>query len=718
MKQKFKWLAAAAFLAGSIQLSAQQYVVPEGPDGLKHCGTAHQLQMIFAQHPEIQAEYEAHDAVAAQQDAVDFRNGYQNANRTGNGSEEVQDGGPPQYIIPIVFHIIHDYGYENISDAQVLDAVRILNLDFRKNNADTTAIVPAFQGIANDAKIEFRLANIDPQGNCTNGIDRVASIETYIGDDGSKLNAWPRNKYLNVWVVKNIESGAAGYAYLPGTAPSAATDGIIILSTYVGSIGTGSVSTSRALTHEIGHFLNLKHVWGNTNNPGVSCGDDSVSDTPVTKGWTSCNLTTNDVCTNNVEENVQNFMEYSYCTRMYTTGQRTRMHNALNASAGQRNSLPTASNLNATGVNNNPPNLCAPKADFTSAEKIFCCVGSSVTFTDASYNAHPTTWSWSFPGGTPSSSNDSIPVVQYNTAGTYAVTLTVSNSAGSNTLTRTAHVMVSSTTAMYNYTQYVDGFENTANFASDYTVLNPAPAGNGWAIVTNAAATGTNSIKLSNTTSMLSTTDEFISPSIDFSAIPGTPTFTFKVAQRQRATTDADRLRVYTSTNCGQTWVQRYSKSGATLATGTATSSNTWTPSSAEWRTETVNISSVANSPNVRIKFTFESGGGNSIYVDDINISGVTGIDAPEAGIQHFSVYPNPLQDNSFVSFSLDNAQDVSLQLFDMSGRLVMDMYNGSLGAGQHQFPVQTAEKLNAGMYFVRLTTAEGRIVTQKLIAQ
>jgi hypothetical protein len=120
----------------------------------------------------------------------------------------------------------------------------------------------------------------------------------------------------------------------------------------------------------------------------------------------------------------------------------------------------------------------------------------------------------------------------------------------------------------------------------------------------------------------------------------------------------------------------------------------------------------------VRFKFTFESGGGNSIYLDDINILGVNGIDAPDAGIQQFSVFPNPLQDNSVVSFSLDNAQDVTLQLFDMSGRLVVDMYNGSLNAGQHQFPVQTAEKLSSGMYFVRLTTAEGRMVTQKLIAQ
>lgn len=713
MKQNFKLLAAAVFFAGMMQVSAQS--IPVGPDGYLHCGTDLQMQKVFAEHPEIKADFEARDAAATAQDAIDFRNGYQNVNR--NGNPAVQNGGPPAYIIPIVFHIIHDYGPENISDAQVIDEVRILNLDYRKNNPDTTNIVSQFTGIATDAQIEFRLANIDPNGNCTNGIDRIASVETYIGDDGSKLNDWPRNKYLNVWVVKNISSGAAGYAYLPGTAPSAATDGILILSTYVGSIGTGSSGTSRALTHEIGHFLNLKHVWGNTNNPGVSCGDDGVSDTPITKGWTTCNLTNNDVCTTNVVENVQNYMEYSYCSRMFTAGQKTRMQNALNSASGQRNQLSTSSNWTATGINNNPPNVCAPKADFMPVDKIFCCVGSSVTFTDASWSGHPTTWAWSFPGGTPSSSPDSVPVIQYNTPGTYAVTLTVSNGSGSNTLTRTGHVMVSSSTATYNGWQYIEGMENAAQFSGDYTILNPPPAGNAWTRVTTAAATGSASVKLTNTSTMLGTTDEFVSPSIDMTAITS-PVFTFKLAQRQRTTSDADRLRVYTSTNCGQTWIQRYSKAGATLATGTATTSNTWTPSASEWRTETVNVSSVQNSNNVRFKFTFESGGGNSIYIDDINIVGVNGIDAPDAGIQHFEVFPNPVQENTIVSFSLEEQQHVSLQLFDMTGREVINMFDGDLTAGEHEFPVQVAEQLNSGLYFVRLTTAEGRMVTQKLVVE
>jgi PKD repeat protein len=712
MKQNFKLLAAAALFAVAMQVSAQS--IPAGPDGYLHCGTDVQLRKVFAEHPELKADFDASQAQAEAQDAVDFRNGYHSADRNGNPTP--QNGGPPSYIIPIVFHIIHDYGPENISDAQVLDEVRILNLDYRKNNSDTTAIISQFTGIAADAQIEFRLANIDPNGNCTNGIDRVANVETYIGDDGSKLNYWPRNKYLNVWVVKNISSGAAGYAYLPGTAPTASVDGVLILSTYIGSIGTGNTATSRALTHEIGHFLNLQHTWGNTNNPGVSCGNDGVNDTPVTKGFTSCpsSQSAATICTTGVVENYQNYMDYSYCSRMFTAGQKTRMQAALNNASGQRNSLPTASNLTATGVDNSPPNVCAPKADFLPNDKVFCCAGASLTFTDASWNGHPTTWAWSFPGGTPNTSPDSIPVIQYNTPGTYAVTLTVSNGSGSNTMTRSGHVIVSSSTPTYNGFQYVEGMENAAQFSNDYIIINPQ--GNGWTRVTTAAATGSASVKLTNTASMLGTSDEFVSPSVDMSAITS-PVFTFKVAQRQRTSADLDRLRVYTSTNCGQTWIQRYSKAGTTLATGAATNSNTWAPTSTEWRTETLNISSVQNSPDVRFKFTFESGGGNSIYIDDINIVGPAGIDAPDAGIQHFEVFPNPVDENTMVSFALDQQQHVSLQLFDMAGREVKELYNGDLASGEHQFPVQAAE-LNSGLYFVRLTTAEGRIVTQKLVVE
>ncbi|HEU4719697.1 MAG TPA: M43 family zinc metalloprotease, partial [Bacteroidia bacterium] len=520
--------------------------------------------------------------------------------------------------------------------------------------------------------------------------------------------------------VKTIgTAGVAGYAYLPGTAPSSTTDGILILSSYIGSIGSSTASHSRSLTHEIGHFLNLKHVWGNTNTPSTdcgatgTCGDDGVNDTPHTKGWGfCCNLANDDICVPGTHENVQNYMEYSYCSCMFTAGQVTRMRSALTSATAQRSSLWTASNLVATGVSNNPPTVCKPNADFVPNNITMVCAGSSVTFTDASWNGHPTSWNWSFPGGTPATSTDSIPVIQYNTPGTYNVTLTASNSSGSSTTTKNGIVIVSANTAQYNSWQYYEGFESATTFTSDWIVNNPE--GNGWARSTAAAYTGTGSARLANTSSMGGQVDELISPSIDFSAI-GSTTMTFRIAYAQRTSTSADKLRVLVSTNCGASWTQRYVKIGATLSTATATTSN-FMPNSSQWRQETLNLSNLATQTNVRIKFEFTSDGGNNIYLDDINLTGPSAVSTPDAAIQNFDVFPNPVNDNTLISFSLQDKEKVDLSIYDMTGREVMTVYSGDLDAGDHQFPLNTSGTLSPGVYLVRMVTVSGRSVTQRMI--
>lgn len=706
MKRNLTLLASFALLFCSVNANAQ---VTEG--GYHPCGTDQMVAAALAADPVLKAQFEEEQRQAAEADRIAYQQGYPFRKTMLSGSRSAQQS-PPQYIIPVVFHIVHDYGTENISDAQVLDAVRILNEDYRKLNADTAGIVSTFQGIAADASIEFRLAQLDPNGNCTNGIDRVNSSETYVGDDGSKLNYWNRARYLNIWVVKAISNGAAGYAYLPGSAPTASVDGIIILSTYVGSIGTGNYTTARALTHEVGHFLNLLHVWGTGNSPGVTCGNDNVSDTPTTKGWTSCNLTTNDVCVNNVEENVQNYMDYSYCYRMFTNGQRTRMHNALNSASGQRNSLVTTTTANATGINN--PQPCAPIADFTPVNDLYVCEGGSLTFTDVSYNGQPTSYNWSFPGGTPSTSSDSVPTIQYNTAGTYSVSLTVANAQGSDNFSRTNYVHVLPAAAQYTANFYQEGMENTTIFTNDWDIENPQ--GNGWTNATTAAATGTRSCRLDNTTAMAGQTDAFISPSINFAAM-NNPVFTFKVAFAQRAGSENDRLRVYMSTDCGATWLLRYTKAGTNLSTRSATT-NAFVPTANEWRTETVTLSSVQLSgTNVRIKFEFESDGGNDIFIDDINIQGATGVVEAEDGISSFNVFPNPANDNSTVEFSLAESQNMIVDVVDLNGKTVQSVHSGNLSAGMHRLPINVAE-LSAGMYFVRLQNAEGNYLMRKLLVE
>ncbi|MCB0789477.1 MAG: hypothetical protein KDB75_09250, partial [Flavobacteriales bacterium] len=247
--------------------------------------------------------------------------------------------GGGQYVIPVVFHIIHNNGPENISNEQVIDAVRVLNDDFNKLNADWDNVNAAFLGLVADVGVQFRLATKDPFGNCTNGITRTVSTLTYQGDQDMKdLVQWPRNKYLNVWVAASAD-GAAGYTFRPNAVSqswAASWDGIVLLHNYTGSIGTSAPSRSRTLTHEVGHWINLAHTWGNSNEPGLTSncnGDDNVSDTPNTIGWTSCSLNGS---TCGSLDNVENYMEYSYCSKMFTEGQKQRMLAALNSGTAQR----------------------------------------------------------------------------------------------------------------------------------------------------------------------------------------------------------------------------------------------------------------------------------------------------------------------------------------------------------------------------------------------
>ncbi|HLG02792.1 MAG TPA: T9SS type A sorting domain-containing protein, partial [Bacteroidia bacterium] len=151
------------------------------------------------------------------------------------------------------------------------------------------------------------------------------------------------------------------------------------------------------------------------------------------------------------------------------------------------------------------------------------------------------------------------------------------------------------------------------------------------------------------------------------------------------------------------------------VASGPVTSS--FVPTAADWRLETVNLSSLVNQPNVRIKFEFVSDGGNNIYIDDINIAGPVGIETVQTGVNQFAVYPNPAQDNAAIGFQLNATQQVDILLLDMTGRQVMKIYSGSLAAGDHQLPV-TLAGLSAGIYFVRLSAGEENSLTRKLVVE
>jgi PKD repeat protein len=625
--------------------------------------------------------------------------------------------GGTAYIIPVVFHIIHNNGPENISDEQIFDAMRVLNEDFNRLNPDWQNVNDAFLGIVADVGVEFRLARKDPQGNCTKGITRTVSPLTNDGSQTMKdLIQWPRNRYLNVWVAASAD-GAAGYTYRPGAVANwPEADGIVLLHNYTGSIGTSSPSRSRTLTHEVGHWINLAHTWGNTNEPGLASNcsdDDGVSDTPNTIGWTTCNV--NGATCGSPVDNVENYMEYSYCSKMFTEGQRTRMLAALNSGTAQRNQLWTTSNLNTTGVSTTPT-LCA--AEFSGTAQVVCA-GTTVTYTDQSYHG-VTSRTWNFPGGNPSTSSDPNPVVTYTTAGTFPVSLTVSD--GSNTLSSTANSFITVLADPGMPVPFTEGFEPINSFPSDmWSVSNPNND-NTFVPTTVAAYTGSKSVRLLNQSSMSGRKDELISSTFDMSDASDVQ-ISFRYAYARRSNSNDDLLRIYVSANCGATWSLRKTLRASNTSTNVlVTAPNTtssFVPSGPDqWGSTVVdNVSTSFHTSRFRFKFEFESNGGNNVYIDDININGMpVGLEETLGATGGALVLvPNPAEDMAQAIFN-STGERIQMDLLDVTGRLVRAIYQGQAAAGQQRMDVAVGD-LQGGVYFVRMMQG-GRSEVARLVVR
>lgn len=701
-------LAISAFAA--LNVNAQDY---------KYCGTDQAMNEWFEKNPSARLVYQTLQQQAKTQDSIAFLNGYKNP--------EQKMTAAPIYTIPVVFHVLHMGGSENISDAQILDAVNILNRDYQKLNSDTSLVVTQFKNLIGDARVEFRLATKDPSGNCTNGITRHIDPNTnWTSTLSHYIYSWPRNMYMNIYVVKTIASGAAGYTYLPGTSPSLASDAIVILHDYVGSIGTGNAGTSRALTHEVGHWLNLPHVWGGTNNPGVACGDEGVSDTPITKGFSSCPSSTTAamICNPGIVENYQNYMDYSYCSRMFTTGQATRMNNALLSATAQRNNLSSSGNLTATGVN---PTFgpCAPIADFYTYSGVTynlytICAGQSLSFVDASYNAAVTSRTWSSTGGaTISNVNGSPTTITFPNPGVQTVTLVSSNAQGSSTKTKTVNVLPN---AAFITNSYQESFEGTG-LPTNWTIINQT-GGTTWQQYTGAAASGTKSYYMNNSINPNGAIDIIETPSYDFAANSGA-IFTFKYAYARYSTTNADVFKVQASSNCGGTWQDIYTPSNSTLASGSGgTTTTPFFPTPAQFKTYTLTSHPAFNTyktqSNVRIRFYFQEdpggGFGNNIFLDDINFNSPLGVNELTKSIG-FNVFPNPTSGSASIVFNLSDNADVKYYVTDITGRIVESEKSMNANPGEHILTVNENNSLKSGVYLVHFEL-NGQKMSRKLIVE
>lgn len=665
------------------------------------CFTDEYQKELLESSPEIKAQYDYYREHGVPGDMV--------IRQTAKGKKAVR-------IIPVVFHVIHTYGAENISKEQILDQLVTLNEDFRRMNADTSSTREIFKDIAADMEIEFQLAHTAPDGGCTDGITRTYSTLTDGGDDLVKtLIRWDYRKYLNIWVVERIArnwnppSFVAGYAVFP-FATDETRDGIVIRHDFVGSIGTSDQGRAgRTLTHEIGHWLGLYHPFQGGCTSTFTW-TDQVDDTPpVAQPSYRCPIG-NNTCHNDDPDQldmVENYMDYAdgSCQNLFTIGQKDRVDGFLSNDA-YRGLNVSAKTISQTGVNLDT--LCPPIADFytENLETVVCQSSGTLTFVDYSYNADVTSRTWYFPGGTPEISTEESPQVSWNEAGVYSVKLVSRNASGADSVVRDGFITVLPLVSLLK-APYAQTFESV-NFDIGWTV--ESDGSGGWRRTTVRASDGIASMECRiDANTVMNTSYSLTLPPIDMTQHGSPVKLNFNHAYSRRLSNNTEVLFIRVSDDCGETWknVKGYSASNG-LAT-IAGNNEDWVPTSPiHWGFLSVDLSAYASSTNLMITIDVLARGGNSVFIDNIHVAQF-GLGLPQPTAQNlFNIVPNPAQDNILITVS-QAMQNSTMEIRDLSGRLLLQ--SQILG---DELVVNTSDFAD-GMYVVSVMQ-EGIRRTQKLI--
>jgi Pregnancy-associated plasma protein-A/Secretion system C-terminal sorting domain/Fibronectin type III domain len=659
--------------------------------------------------------------------------------------------------IPVVVHIVYGAAAENISDALVQSQINTLNADFRRLNADKTNTPSVFSALATDVEVNFCLAQRDVNGITTNGIMRY-SAKTPTGGwgtlDAVKKTAsggvapWDATKYLNIWVCK-IGGGVLGYAQFPGGGPIT-TDGVVIDYNYFGTSSSANApyNLGRTATHEVGHWLNLRHIWGDAN-----CGSDLVSDTPTqqTSNY-GCPTFPHTTCGNGANGDMfMNYMDYTddACMNMFSAGQKVRMQ-ALFSTGGTRASLLTS-------------NGCTPGTAFVCTAPNTLSAGS-ITSTSA-------TVSWSVASG---ASNYSL---DYRVSGaTTWTTLTVTGVSQILTgLTATTayeyRVKTNCATSASAYTTastFTTTSPTTATCALP-TNVNAANITSAGATISWTAASGASNYSLDYRVSGAATWTTLTVTGVSqaLTGLAASTTYDYRVktncaTSASAYTTASTFVTSSTSATCSDTY-----ESNNTLATAKPVSVNT--PLQAIISSSTDNdyfsFSNTATSPNIKVTLTniptgkdydlrlYNSAGTNvkssllsgttaekilynaapvgtyrvrvlpysgfnatACYSLTINIGNTTftrEIEESDTPFEEVKITPNPVADVLNIEWHAEADAPATIRLFDLTGREMKRIEKHmSKEITTVQMDVRTVQN---GMYIVTLQQGE-TLQTKKVV--
>jgi hypothetical protein len=622
--------------------------------------------------------------------------------------------------IPVVVHVVYHSEAENISEAQIRSQIESLNQDFRRLNADTVHTPAEFRGVAADTRIEFCLAVRDPEDNPSTGITRTRTSVSLFGTDNAikftsrgGRNAWDPARYLNIW-VGNVGSNMLGYAQFPGG--PVPTDGVVIGHPYFGREGTAAApfNGGRTTTHEVGHWLNLLHIWGDG-----SCGDDGIGDTPTQEAENyTCPAYPQPTC-DNASDMFMNFMDYTddACMNLFTLGQRDRIRAAIQVARPglltSRGGMPVpVPPLDASvfAIRSPLPFFCQPefapvvvlkntgRAPLTSATLRYQLNGGTVK-----------TYEWTGDLASFETAALTLPVQQVS-PGTHTFTASVlrpNNGQDGNEENDAATVSFTTIRQEPGLALPIkEGFETGGFPPAGWQVVNP----DGWLTwqrTTKAAKTGSASVTVANFDySQNGEVDDLVLSAVDLTS-HFSPRLSFELAYSLYEQNGfSDTLEVLLSTDCGVTFTSIYKKYGPELTTskGVATLDD-FVPSASEWRKETLDLEAYASFPNVIFKFRNITDYENNVYLDDILIK----------GIKEVSLFPNPTNGPAELQIPAQIAPDVEVQILDLTGRVVSRLDKSAFDGSILRFDL--AREAN-GLYLVHVRNGNTVIVRKVLLAR
>ncbi len=643
--------------------------------------------------------------------------------------------------IPVVVHVVYRLSSENISDAQVLSQIDVLNEDFARTNADASNTPSAFASLAANTDIQFCLATVDPNGNPTNGINRVqTSQSSFAGvSDNVKqsatggVNAWDPNKYFNIWVC-NLTGGILGYAELPSAGiqiPS--TYGVVIGYKYFGRTGNidQTYNKGRTTTHEIGHAFGLSHIWGDQY-----CGDDQISDTPPQVDpnglCRSFPHNANNSCgADQNGEMYMNYMDYvpDGCMNLFTQGQSNRMNAVLSTSP--YNQLPASTvcgnNNNGGGGNNGGNNNLAydigiasinnPSAGNLCASSIIpnISIQNFGTNTINSFQVLLTVDNgvpqpFTITGTLESNQIGSVDLNTLNlSSGIHTITISTAAPDGNtdqntNNDSQTIQVNIQSSGMSL---PIVENFTASLFPTSNWQIIN-TDNNRTWEKSQNVSAAYIDNYNYNAPEEL----DELSSPIIDFSSVnQGVIEFDLAYQMYQGNNGNySDQLEVYVSSDCGENWNLVYQKSGLNLTTASIAAAQTaFVPTSNDWRKESIDISTYLPSSSLKVKFVNICNFANNLYIDNINIRSGILTDLLNVTASTYQIFPNPTT-NGFNIISQSTSELYTLSIYNILGEKIK-----SIVLDKHQSFISTQDFVKGNYLVVGFGDDKQQLFTQKL---